>query len=97
MMMMSKTQQARSREREREISGQTLPAMIIIAPTTTKHPAKERNGAYVKKRRILEVKSMRIDSNLQIYNGGRPTKNGALEKRVGLSIACFSVEMENDG
>jgi hypothetical protein len=32
---------------------------------------------------------MRIDSNLQIYNGGRPTKKGAVEKRVGLSTACY--------
>jgi hypothetical protein len=71
------------------IRGQTLPAIIIIAPTTINHPAKQRNGAYVKKRRILEVKSMRIDSNLQIYIGGRPTKNGELEKRVRLSIACY--------
>jgi hypothetical protein len=42
MMMMSKMQQDRSRERE--ISGQTLPAIIIIAPTTINHPSKQRNG-----------------------------------------------------
>jgi hypothetical protein len=63
------TQQDRSRERE--IRSQTSPAIIIIiARTTINHPSKQRNGAYVKIRRILEVKSMRIDSNLQIYIGG---------------------------
>jgi len=63
-------------DQKREIRGQTSPAIIIIVPTTINHPSKQRNGAYsyVKKRRILEVKSMRIDSNLLIYNGGRPIK-----------------------
>jgi hypothetical protein len=37
---------ARQIKREREISGQTLPAIIIIiAPTTINHPSKQRNGA----------------------------------------------------
>ena len=38
------------------------------------HPTKQRNGAFVTKRRILEVKAMPVDSNLNIYNGGKPTK-----------------------
>ena len=43
------------------------------------HPTKQRSGAFVKKRRILEVKMVQVDSKLNIYNGGK------LEKRVGLS------------
>jgi hypothetical protein len=93
-MLMSKTHQTArqiKREKETEIRGQISPAIIIRALTTRNHPSKQRNGAYsyAKKRRILKVKTMRIDSSLQIYNGARPTKKGVVEKRVGLSTACY--------
>jgi hypothetical protein len=77
-------------DQEREIRGQTLHAIIIIAPTTINHPPKQRNGAHAKKRGILEVK-LRCES-IQTYKFtivGQPTKKGAPQKRVGLSTACY--------
>jgi hypothetical protein len=82
MMMMSKTQQDISRERDQRSN---ITRNNNNSTYTNKSSVKAKKWSICKERRILEVKSIRIDSNLQIYICGRPTKNGALEKRVGLS------------
>ena len=52
------------------------------------HLTKQRNGRYVEKRRIYEVKTMRVDTRGTIYSGGKPTKQ-AVKKRVMSSTAKY--------
>ena len=46
------------------------------------HPTKQRSGAFVKKRRILEVKMVQVDSKLNIYNGGKLEKESGCPQEV---------------
>ena len=45
------------------------------------HPHRERSGRVILRRRIFEVKTMRVDSRMNKYNPRNPNRR-AVEKRV---------------
>jgi hypothetical protein len=61
---------------------------IVPDIMTFDHPTKQRNGKIAMKRRILEVKTIRADTGMNIYNPGRPKRRG-VDKKAGYIQADY--------
>jgi len=55
---------------------------------TQDHPYRQRNGRYVKQKRIFEIKTMRVDSRRTICCPGNPQLK-AVEKRANSSLKSY--------
>ena len=60
----------------------SIKEFIIPDIMTYDHPHRERSGRVILQRRIVEVKTMQIDSRMNKYNPRNPNRR-AVEKRVG--------------
>ena len=66
----------------------TTKDFIIPDIMTQDHPYRQRNGRYVKQKRIFEIKTMRVDSRRTIYCPGNPQLR-AVEKRANSSMKSY--------
>ena len=66
----------------------TTKDFIIPDIMTQDHPCKQRNGRYVKQKRIYEIKTMRVDSRRTIYCPVNPQLQ-AVEKRANASSKSY--------
>ena len=66
----------------------TTKDFIIPDILTQDHPCKQRNGRYVKQKRIYEIKTMRVDSRRTIYCPVNPQLQ-AVEKRANASSKSY--------